>query len=62
MKTKKKFDAVKFMREQRDRISRETANMTTDQLKEYYRKHSSWWQPKKELVGSGTPSARSGKS
>jgi hypothetical protein len=41
MKTiiKKEFDAVKFMRQQRDRISRETAEMTFDQLKEYLRKN-----------------------
>ena len=31
----KKFDAVKMMREIRDKISDETQNMTLDQLKKY---------------------------
>jgi len=38
MKTKKKeksFDAVKMMREIRDRLSVETENMTFQQLKDY---------------------------
>lgn len=38
METKKKtkaFDAVKMMREIRDKISDETQNMTLDQLKTY---------------------------
>ena len=38
MKTTKKekaFDAVKMMREIRDRISEETANMSFDELKKY---------------------------
>lgn len=38
MKTNKKekaFDAVKMMREARDKISLETQNMTFEQLKEY---------------------------
>ena len=39
MKTKNKviksFDAVKMMREIRDKISRETQNMTFKELKEY---------------------------
>ncbi len=41
MKTiiKKEFDAVKFMRQQRDRISRDTANMNFEQLKEYLKKN-----------------------
>jgi hypothetical protein len=41
MKTiiKKDFDAVKFMRQQRDRISRETADMNFEQLKEYLKKN-----------------------
>lgn len=36
---KKDFDAVKFMRQQRDRISRETADMTYEQLKAYLKKN-----------------------
>lgn len=40
MKTtiKKEFDAVKFMRQERDRISREISNMTHEQIKEYFAK------------------------
>ena len=37
-KTKKKFDAVAFMRKQRDRISKETVDMDFEQLKEYFNK------------------------
>lgn len=37
MKTKnnKEFDAVGFMRQQRDRISKDIANMTFEQIKQY---------------------------
>lgn len=35
IKKEKTFDAVKMMREIRDKISRETQNMTFEQLKEY---------------------------
>lgn len=40
MKTmnKKDFDAVKFMRETRDKISREIADMNYEQIKEYFAK------------------------
>jgi hypothetical protein len=34
--TKKEFDAVKFMRETRDKISFEIQNMNFEQLKKYY--------------------------
>lgn len=34
-KKEKKFDAVKMMRDIRDKISSETQNMTIDELKEY---------------------------
>lgn len=34
-KMKKSFDAVKMMREIRDKISSETQNMTLDELKKY---------------------------
>ncbi len=34
-KKKKSFDAVKMMREIRDRISAETQNMTAEQIKAY---------------------------
>jgi hypothetical protein len=41
MKTikKKKFDAVKMMRDIRDNISSETQNMTFDELKKYIDLH-----------------------
>lgn len=35
-KTKKDFDAVKFMRETRDKISLEIQNMNFEELKKYY--------------------------
>ena len=38
METKKKFDCVKMMREIRDKISSEIANMTPEQILEYIRK------------------------
>ena len=42
MKTKKKinkdFDAVKFMRDARDKISKETEGMNFEQLKKYFEK------------------------
>jgi hypothetical protein len=34
-KKEKQFDAVKMMRDIRDKISSETQNMTIDELKEY---------------------------
>ena len=40
MKTKKQFDCVKMMREIRDKISSEIANMTPQQILEYIRKGS----------------------
>ncbi len=38
--TKKSFDAVKFMREQRDRISKEIMNLTPEEIVEYFEKKS----------------------
>ena len=38
-KVDKKFDAVKMMREIRDKVSSETQNMTFDELKLYINKH-----------------------
>ncbi len=35
---KKDFDAVKFMREVRDKISNEIADLTSEQIKEYFSK------------------------
>ncbi len=39
-KTDKKFDAVKFMRQQRDRTSKIIKEMTPEQELEYFRKKS----------------------
>ena len=39
IKKVKKFDAVKMMREIRDKISSETANMNFDELKKYIEDH-----------------------
>ena len=36
IKTKKEFDAVKFQREVRAKISKEIMDMTTDQIIEYF--------------------------
>lgn len=38
MKTKKSFDAVKFMREQRDKLSEKLSEMTKEEIVEYFRK------------------------
>ena len=38
VKTEKAFDSVKYMRQQRDRISKEIAGMTHEQELEYFRK------------------------
>jgi hypothetical protein len=35
---KKTFDAVKFMREQRQRLSEKLAKMTKDEIIEYFKK------------------------
>ena len=40
-KTKKGFDAVGYMRQQRDRISNDIANMTYEQIKQYLAKGKS---------------------
>ncbi len=37
---KKDFDAVAFMRQQRDRISKDIANMDFEAIKEYFAKKS----------------------
>ena len=40
IKAKKKFDAVKFMREQRDRVSKIIKGMTPAEELEYFKKKS----------------------
>ncbi len=37
-KVKKTFDAVKFMREQRERLSEKLSKMTKDEIVEYFKK------------------------
>ena len=37
-KVKKTFDAVKFMREQRERLSEKLFKMTKDEIVEYFKK------------------------
>jgi len=51
MKTiaKKTFDAVKFMREQREKLSEKLSKMTKDEIVEYFRR--------KKLESSTKPSA-----
>jgi len=48
-KKKKQFDAVKMMREIRDKISAETQNMTFEELKAYIKQRLS--DGKTKLVG-----------
>jgi c-di-AMP phosphodiesterase-like protein len=36
--TEKTFDAVKFMREQRDKLSEELSKMTKEEILEYFKK------------------------
>ena len=38
MKNKKEFDAVEFMRQTRDKISLEIADLDFEQIKEYFAK------------------------
>ncbi len=37
-----KFDSVKFFREEKERISRETEGMTFKEFKAYLEKHKKW--------------------
>jgi c-di-AMP phosphodiesterase-like protein len=38
--TDKTFDAVKFMRQQRDKLSEKLAKMTKDEILEYFKKRN----------------------
>jgi hypothetical protein len=38
MTTEKQFDAVKFMRQQRDKLSEKLSKMTKEQIVEYFKK------------------------
>lgn len=46
---KKDFDAGKYMRQERDRISQDIAGMNYDQIKEYLIKG----RPKKRIIPGG---------
>ena len=37
--TEKTFDAVKFMRQQRDKLSKKLAKMSKEEILEYFKKH-----------------------
>lgn len=37
--TKRKFDAVKFMRQQREKLSKRLSKMTKEEILEYFKKH-----------------------
>ncbi|WP_157207403.1 hypothetical protein [Mariniflexile maritimum] len=39
--TKKTFDAVKYMREQRDRISKDVMNLSPEEIVRYFEKKKS---------------------
>lgn len=41
MKTKKKFDSVKMMREIRDKVNADIKNMSSEQILDYIKKGSS---------------------
>ena len=40
-KTEKKFDAVKYMRQQRDKLSRKLSKMTKEEIIAYFKKRKS---------------------
>ncbi len=46
----KQFDAVKFMRQQREKLSEHLAQMTKAEVVEYFRKRKSEMQAKKGRV------------
>jgi hypothetical protein len=52
MRPKKEFDAVKMMREIRDKISAETQNMTFEELKDYINQKLS--ESKTTLIGKAS--------
>lgn len=39
--TKKTFDAVKFMRDQRDRISKDIMHLSPEEIVNYFERHNS---------------------
>ena len=51
---KKDFDAVDFMRKQRDRISKDIADMDFEQIKEYFSKKGTAKRPAGNRVACPT--------
>ena len=51
---KKDFDAVAFMRQQRDRISKDIANMDFEQIKDYFAKKRTTKRPAANRVARPT--------
>ncbi len=49
VKTEKEFDAVKYMRQERDRVSREINDLTADQRLAYFRRKAEEFR--KRLAG-----------
>jgi hypothetical protein len=47
-KTKKNFDAVGYMRKVRDKISKDIAELSNEQIIEYFKKN----RPKKRIIPS----------
>lgn len=45
IKVEKNFDAVAFMRKQRDKISKDIANMDFEEIKEYFSKKRATKRP-----------------
>ena len=45
-KTEKDFDAVKFMRQVRDKISKDLADLSTEQIMDYFKKN----RPKERIL------------
>jgi len=45
IKVEKNFDAVAFMRKQRDKISKDIANMDFEEIKEYFSKKRTTKRP-----------------
>lgn len=56
IKKEKQFDAVKMMRDIRDKISSETQNMTFDELKAYIKKKLT--TTKQNLLGNNNDERR----
>lgn len=48
VQTEKEFDAVEYMRRERDRISKEIRDLTPEQRLEYFRKKSEEFREKSE--------------